>query len=516
LGEDRLDEAEAAALSALREARDAFGSSSREAARALLHLGAIHIRRGQHDMAEAAQTRALRIVEQHVGLHHPDLCPFLDAIAFGLSGQGRHDEASVFLQRSLTIREALRGPDAPETADALHRLAANYRRQGKYAEAEALGRRVLEIRREALGPDHEDAGESLIFLATLLEMQRKYAEAEPWYREALARNERRWGAESPRTASMAKRLADLLREREEFEEAESLYLRALTIWTDRSGAATPQADAVRKRLESLAAHRNEMPIREKSGKAGAEGRWTASAWKERMARVDRLREAGETARALGAAESAARDARIALGPDDPRLAEAWIRAGRFRRELGDPEGAETAFRQALAILEKARDADPVEISVILDHLAEFHRNQGRFPQAIALRERALDIWIGQFGAEHPAVRSRRERLDALRAEARRAAPFVAVEAPARENPDAGSAVPGPAKPERRRFPEAAARAEAAAAKLAELGKRLDFGGIADAWENHVGFLVRKFSREEWAWIVLGIGFLGFLLTRDWN
>lgn len=520
----RFDEAEAAAQAALREVRGAYGPSSRQAARALSQLGAVYTWQRRPDMAETAKTQALAIMERHFGPGHPILTYYLDSLALTLSSQRRYAEATALCERSLAIREAGNGPDDPEVARTLHLLAENYRRQQKYAEAESLGRRALEIRRKVLGPDHEDVVDSLFFLATLFEMQRKYAEAEPWYREALAYNERRFGPDSPRTASLAKRLADVLREAGKYPEAETLYRRAAAIWKKTSGPESPQTQAVEKRLESLRAHRDNAPVREKSD-TGAGGRMTPAEWKARMERAERLWKDGETGRALGVAESAARDARTAAGPNHPWVAEALTLAGRLRREHRDLDGAEAAFRQALTILEHAHGADSVEVSVVLDHLAGVYRDRGQFPQALALGERSLEIWIAQFGAEHPTVRSRRERMEALRAEARLAAPLVPNDAPTvapeagpADSPSPTASPPRPNRPNRwRNWLESAERARAAAAeKWAELRENLDFGGLAETWEDHVGFLVRKFSWEEWAWIAFGGGFLVFLLMKDWN
>ncbi len=521
LRQRKFEAAEAAAQTALRKARGAYGPSSREAARALGQLGNIYGWRHDHDAAEKVKTEALRIMERHYGPHHRVLPFYLESLALSLSRKRRYDAAEPLYLRSLAIREAVLGPEHPDVAETLSRLAENYRRQGKYAEAESLGLRALTIRRKRLGPDHEAVGESLFFMATLFEMQRKFDEAEPWYRQALELNDRRWGKDSPRAASMARRLADVLRETEKFEEAEILYRRAMATWREHMGPEDRQTLTVQKRLESLAARREGAPRREQSGGSGPSERLTRSDWKKRMARVESLRKSGNIAGAVGVAEAAARDAETAAGRNHPWVAEALTLAAGFRKTLGDASGAEAAYRRALQIHEAAHGANSVEASLALDHLAEVYREREKFPQAIALGERALGIWIEQFGADHPTVRSRRERLEALRAEARRAAPRVYGGGSAAGAPDAAREAASSAPPDR---PEVwktlgdnlAVAWNAAAAKWERVRNGIDLSGLGEAWETHVGFLLRKFSWREWAWIFFGTGFLAFLLLKDWN
>lgn len=521
LRQQRFEAAEAAARSALQKAQGAYGASSREAARVLSQLGAVHGWRHDHVAAETVKAEALRIMERHYGPHHRVLPFYLESLALSLSRQRRYDAAEPLYLRSLAIREAVLGPEHPDVAETLSRLAENYRRQRKFAEAESLARRALAIRRKRLGPNHEAVGESLFFMATLFELRRKYAEAAPWYREAMELRERRWGENSPRTASMARRLADALREAGQFEEAEALYRRAMAIWEEEAGEEDPQTLAVRKRLESLAARRDRTPRRERSGGPGQSDRLTREAWKKRMARVESLRESGDVAGALGVAEAAARDAEAAVGRNHPWVAEALTLAAGFRKTLGDLPGAEESHRRALHILETAHGADSVEASLALDHLAEVYWEREKYPQAIALGERAMDIWIEEFGADHPTVRSRRERLEALRAEARRTAPQVSGAGSPSGEPNAARETASSGPPDRpevwRTLRENVAGAwDAAAAKWKRFRNRIDLSGLRDAWDAHAGFLLKKFSWQEWAWIFFGTGFLVFLLLKDWN
>ncbi|MFP4422965.1 MAG: tetratricopeptide repeat protein [Desulfococcaceae bacterium] len=522
LRQQRFEAAEAAARSALQKAQSAYGTSSREAARVLSQLGAVHGWRHDHAAAETAKAEALRLMERHYGPHHRVLPFYLESLALTRSRQRRYDAAEPLYLRSLAIREAAVDPEHPDVAGTLSRLAENYRRQGKFAEAESLARRALAIRRKRLGPDHEAVGESLFFMATLFEMRRKYAEAAPWYREAMELRERRWGENSPRTASMARRLADALIEAGQFEEAEALYRRSMAIWDGKAGDEDPQTLAARRRLESLAARRGRTPRRERSDGPGQSDRLTREDWKNRMARVESLRESGDIAGALGVAEAAARDAEAAAGRSHPWVAAALTLAAGFRKTLGDLPGAEERYRRALNIVETAHGADSVEASLALEHLGEVYWEREKYPQAIALGERALAIWIGQFGADHPTVRARRERLEALRAEARRLALRVSLaDSPAvdAQNGDSGlSASVPPARPEvwLALGKNLAATWRAAAEKWSRVKASVDVPGLEYAWSTHVDFLLRKFSWKEWAWIFFGTGFLVFLLLKDWN
>jgi CHAT domain-containing protein len=260
---------------------------------------------------------------------------------------------------------------------------------------------------------------------------------------------------------------------------------------------------------------------------GAEHASTAAAL---QLRGDAYRQAGD----FPAADSdyrAALAARRRLGAEHPDVARTSNAIGVLRGDLGDWEGADRAFAEALAILEPALGADHPEtltvrsnralarwgraksdaaaaeyaavVQALAAALGEDHpdvaaalRNQARIeeergdlPQAGALLERALAAQRKSLGAEHPGLaptRLARARLLARRGQAAAAAAEAAAATAALER-SLGPAHPLVARARTLEARLAAARGDGAAAwagaaqasrEIARYTRRT-FGAISD-------------------------------------
>ena len=87
--------------------------------------------------------------------------------------------------------------------------------------------------------------------------------------------------------------------------------------------------------------------------------------------------------------------------------------GRVEFVLGFLKEAETSFRRALEILEKALGPDHRNVAASLNDLAELYRTQGRYAEAERLHQRALEILEKALGPDHPEVAASLNNLAGL-------------------------------------------------------------------------------------------------------
>jgi tetratricopeptide (TPR) repeat protein len=93
----------------------------------------------------------------------------------------------------------------------------------------------------------------------------------------------------------------------------------------------------------------------------------------------------------------------ALGPDHPDVARDLNNLAALLEDKGDYAGAEPLLRRALAIDEKALTPDHPEIARDLSNLAALLRDKGDYAGAEPLMRRALAIDEKALGPDHPTV-----------------------------------------------------------------------------------------------------------------
>lgn len=116
---------------------------------------------------------------------------------------------------------------------------------------------------------------------------------------------------------------------------------------------------------------------------------------ERSWQADDAAEAEALGRLAAGVSESLEETGSSLGAEVGLSIGAWCAVGDACRRLGDPEAAETAFRQAIPALE--RSLDPTEAAEYCRWLARLRRDQRRFDEAAALLERsaALSATAGQ-------------------------------------------------------------------------------------------------------------------------
>jgi CHAT domain-containing protein/tetratricopeptide (TPR) repeat protein len=130
------------------------GPEGEDVARPLNNLALLHYARGEYDQARSLLERARAILEKSLGPEHPLVANAINALAGVAQAQGNLDLSKQLNERALAIREKILGPDHLETAISLNNLAGDYVDLGQRREAVALYERALAIMERVLGPRH--------------------------------------------------------------------------------------------------------------------------------------------------------------------------------------------------------------------------------------------------------------------------------------------------------------------------------------------------------------------------
>jgi len=101
-----------------------------------------------------------------------------------------------------------------------------------------------------------------------------------------------------------------------------------------------------------------------------------------------------------------------FGPEDPHVVRPMRNLAMLYRNLGKYSAAEPLLHRSLAIMEKADPAN-IEISAILEQLAEVCQAQGRYEAAELILLRSLTIRERALGPDHPHVTPLLEQIAML-------------------------------------------------------------------------------------------------------
>ena len=324
--------------------------------------------------------RALTIREQVLGPTHPDTAVTLNNLASHLEKSGDSvDRAAVRLhyERALMIWEQALGPMHPDTAGCLNNLAnylTNSGNSSDQAAARPLYERALAIREQTLGQKHPDTALSLNTLAVYLDASDDPADrkaARSLYERALAIREQVLGPTHPDTATTLNNLAAYLEKTgnpSDRAAAYPLYERALAIMNQTRGPTHPDTAQILINLagylEDTADPANFAAACSITQRALAIYDRTLGPNDEKTLRTKQnlavsLRQAGQVDDAVPLIRDVV-DRRIRLSGDNSlETASALSALGTTLHQTGDYNGAEEAYRKALAIrMEKLGPDDP--------------------------------------------------------------------------------------------------------------------------------------------------------------
>lgn len=180
-----------------------------ELARALLHLGNLHLAQGAVDLAEPVLQRARGLILSAGGPGHPDLAVALRLLGQALLLRGALDEAEALTRQSLRQMEATLSLAHPETAPILEGLAAILLARGRPHECAPLLERALRLRQHTLHADHPDLARTYELMGEMHRQQGALVEAERAVRAAL-RQRAALSPEHPEVLPVRYELAEVL------------------------------------------------------------------------------------------------------------------------------------------------------------------------------------------------------------------------------------------------------------------------------------------------------------------
>mgnify|MGYP002621610126 FL=1 len=115
---------------------------------ATAHDGVAHalVRRGDYEEAAEHAERALAIIHEHFGLHHPTAASFATMQGMIAGARGRFDEAREVLEPALRLARETLSPDHRTTLEIAGLLAGVHMDTHEYRAAAELHREILAVR----------------------------------------------------------------------------------------------------------------------------------------------------------------------------------------------------------------------------------------------------------------------------------------------------------------------------------------------------------------------------------
>jgi serine/threonine protein kinase/tetratricopeptide (TPR) repeat protein len=202
--------------------RRALGNENRDTLKSIYELANLYWYWGREKDAEPLYLEVVEARRRILGEEHPDTLKVNCALASLYYIQGRYDAAEQLALKTLNIQRRVLGNEHLDTILSMHNLAGIYWAMMRFKEALPLNEEAVEIRRRTLGEDHPDTIVSLFNLATVHEMLGDNIKAEGEYVKALELSRRVLGDEHPRTVMMMITLTNLYKKQERFDRAEEL------------------------------------------------------------------------------------------------------------------------------------------------------------------------------------------------------------------------------------------------------------------------------------------------------
>lgn len=348
-------------------------------------------------------------------------------LADELMRAGNFREAAAAAARAAGLAEKIHGADHVKTAVALHNLGFMLRRDNRPKDAQQVLERALDIYERQLPAVHEDTRNVVGELGEIYVKSGRGKDLADIYDRLVARAE---GEGFGRHIGVAQMLANqgfVLRGLKRAEDSETAFTRALSIF-DANGQIDSEAyvitlEALLERLEKT----KRIEHAEARAKAtigaldrlGAKGATNAVILNNRQS--GKVLDAGRSSEAREFAQAAIRlletqKVTLPAGRADPMIS-ALNNLARADRGLANYQGAEQAYRRAIALLEKA--GDKVNAGIVTDNLAVLFVIQGRLDEAERHHKRGFALLEEALGREHQTVGRAAANLGALLNEAGR-------------------------------------------------------------------------------------------------
>ncbi len=276
------------------------------------------------------------------------------AIGMAHFAAGDTTRAEQEFTRVVDVWRAALGSEHPKLANALTNLGAVALSRGRAAESVALYREAHAIAEAAFGPDHPNVAHTLQSLATGLARAGDLEAAEPLLRRALAIRVATVGLDHRSTVQVQANLAACLLSLERLDETQELLERVVAFHREHD---VPSADDLAGALHNLG---NLYLLQRRADDA-----------------MRSLTESVELSRA-------------ALGPEHPETARTLSRLAVAHFLAGDGDASRTAFREAIAILERKGGHEPLLRDVLVSS-ARVSLRRDDLESAASACERALAV-----------------------------------------------------------------------------------------------------------------------------
>ena len=336
---------------------------------------------------------------------------------------GRFAEATAYAEQALKLTEALHGRDAVETGVAAHNLGFLLRRADRTAEAQQNFERALAIYERTTPAVHEDTGNLLGELGQIYMTAGRGKDVALLYQGLIDRAGREGYGAHIGVAHMHNNLAFVLRGLKREDESVAHWRAAIAIYSAQSLLGDENYRlAVESLLDSYQrqgkADQAETLIADMLAKqqAGGNGDDTfAAGLLDRLSALELA--AGRFAEARDRAAAAltiterwpSKTATEAMSPLN--------NLARAERALGNYAAAETNYKRAIALLDKA--GDTANAGILSDNLAVLYRETERFDEAEIQHKRALQLLEKALGREHREVGAAAANFGAMLTEAGR-------------------------------------------------------------------------------------------------
>ncbi len=382
-----------------------------------------------NDLNDQGNPRPMLVIQPHLRFIIESALPRADArIARLCHALGSHlwqlavyPEAERYYAQALTILEQVVGIEHPDTAKSLNCLGTVFWSQGQYAEAQRHYAQALAIYQQVFGADHPDIAMSLNNLGNILVEQGQYAEAQHHYAQALAIRQQVFGANHTSTAGVLKNLGGVLTSLGQYDKAQLYLEQALAIYQQALGPEHP--------LTAQCFHDLSLVLQAQGQYAEAQRYLEqALAIQQRVFGVDHpdtalsLSNLGVVLQAQGQSTEVQRYVEQALviqervlGPDHPDTAKSLHNLGVVFKDLGQYAKAQDYFEQAVAIQQRVLGADHPDTALTLRGLGELLHAHGEDGPARRYLEQALAIFELRLGLDHPDTEQTRWTLATLNA-----------------------------------------------------------------------------------------------------
>ena len=251
--------------SSLRDRVELLGEEFPETAECLAYLGLIHKYSGNHEEAERAYRRALRICDDHLG-HHPDTARMCTNLGKLHQETGDFVAAEPLLRRAHAIKKSLKGAAHQDTTASLNALAELYDAIGDQDRREQILLELLPLRKQAMGEDHISVAAIHSNLGLLYKNRGQFDRSEASFTEALAIWNRRGTGDDPRAAygSTLNNLGELYRVMGDYDKAEDCLQRAIREKREKLGDSHNETAMVINNLGNVYFGKGEIEKAEKT------------------------------------------------------------------------------------------------------------------------------------------------------------------------------------------------------------------------------------------------------------